>query len=62
MSKLRISQVVVQLHLLDEFDAPVPAEPISFVGSQEGTAVEKAKVWLTDISLEITPPVEVEDA
>jgi hypothetical protein len=49
MSDLRVSQIIVQLVLLDEFDAPRHAEPIVFAGDADGTAEVKLAAWLGDL-------------
>jgi hypothetical protein len=43
---LRVSQIVVSLVLLDEYDAPKNADPIAFAGDAEGTAAEKLRGWV----------------
>lgn len=49
MSGLRVSQIVVQLVLLDEYDAPTKSEPIVFAGGADGTAIEKLRAWCDDL-------------
>lgn len=46
----RISQIMVQVILLDEFDAPHQQQPIGFQGDADGTALEKAKAFLEELS------------
>lgn len=46
---LRVSQIMVQLVLLDEHDAPQRPDPLAFQGDAEGTAVEKAQAFLKDL-------------
>lgn len=41
---------MVQVILLDEFDAPHQQQPIGFQGDADGTALEKAKAFLEELS------------
>lgn len=48
--KLRVSQIVVNLVLLNEHDAPIPADqPIIFTGDANGTAAENLAGWLAKL-------------
>lgn len=47
--RMRVSQLVVQAVLLDEFDAPQQTEPVTFSGDGEGTAADKLRDWLDDL-------------
>jgi len=46
---MRVSYITVQLVLLDEYDAPKEAKPITFLGDSEGSAAEKLQLWLADL-------------
>lgn len=49
-SKLRVSQIVVNLVLLNEHDAPIPADqPVVFTGDANGTAAENLAGWLAKL-------------
>ena len=57
--KLRVSQIVVTLVLIDEYDALKNADPLVFTGDPDGTAAEKATVFLTDsLPQLLTAPIE----
>lgn len=45
---LRISKLIFQVVLLDEFDDIKESEPIQFSGNADSTAVEKARAWLDE--------------
>lgn len=47
--KLRVSQIVVQLVLLDEHDAPIRPDAASFAGNENGTAAENLIAWLVTL-------------
>lgn len=54
LPKLRVSQIVVNVVLLNEHDAPIPAEqPIVFTGDENGTAAENAATWLTNMPVHL---------
>ena len=56
--KLRVSQIVVTLVLIDEYDALKNADPLVFTGDVDGSAAEKATAFLTDSLPQLlnTPP------
>ncbi len=41
----RVSQIIVQVILLDEYDAPKPTDPVTLQGDAEGSAIEKLRAW-----------------
>lgn len=48
--KLRVSQIVVNLILLNEHDAPIPnTEPLVFTGDENGTAADNLAGWLAKL-------------
>jgi hypothetical protein len=54
-----VSQVVIVLGLIDQFDAPRQTDQIVFVGDNEGTAVAKATAFLTNnLPAMLEAPVE----
>lgn len=46
---LRVSQIHLQVVLLDEFDAPRPTDAVTFSGDAQATAWEKAAVWIAEL-------------
>lgn len=49
-SSLRVSQIIVNLILLNEHDAPLPADqPIIFIGDENGTAADNLAGWLAKL-------------
>ena len=53
---LRVSQIVVQLVLLNEHDAPVHPEPLVFVGNEGGSAADQLTEWLPTLPAQLDPP------
>lgn len=51
--KLRVSQIVVSLVLLNEHDSPVTPEPVMFSGNEDGTAVENLALWLETLPMQL---------
>lgn len=48
--KLRVAQIIVNLVLLNEHDAPVSStEPLVFTGDANGTAAENLVGWLAKL-------------
>lgn len=48
--KLRVSQIVVNVVLLNEHDAPIPADqPLVFTGDENGTAADNLTGWLAKL-------------
>ncbi len=50
---LRVSQIVVNLVLLNEHDAPVTPDAIAFAGNETGTAAEQLAAWLGGLSAQL---------
>ena len=49
VTQLRVSQIIVQLVLLNEHDAPIHPDQLVFHGDPAGTAPEKLAAWLTEL-------------
>lgn len=49
----RLSQVIVQAVLLDEFDAPATTEPIVLSGDADGSAIDKARAFLDELEAKL---------
>lgn len=48
-TKLRVSQIAVNLVLINEHDAPTQADPVVFTGDENGTAAENLMGWLAKL-------------
>ena len=46
--KMRVSQIVVQVLFIDEYDAPKQSDPVTFTGDADGTAVEQTQRWIKE--------------
>lgn len=51
--KLRVSQIVVSLVLLNEHDAPITPEPVLFAGDENGTAAENLALWIETLPMQL---------
>jgi hypothetical protein len=47
---LRVSQIHIQVVLLDKYDAPQTADTVTFIGDAESTAVQKAGEFLISLT------------
>ena len=47
--KLRVSQIVVNLVLVNEHDAPVQPDQLVFTGNENGTAAENLIAWMNNL-------------
>lgn len=50
---LRVSQIAVNLVLLNEHDAPVSPEQIVFAGNENGTAIDNLMAWVAALPLQL---------
>lgn len=59
--RVRVSQIIVQIVVLDQHDAPINADPLVFVGNENGTAADNLAAWLADLPAQLetagAPPV-----
>lgn len=52
-SGLRVSQIIVNLVLLDEHDSPVRPDALIFQGDETGSAAEHLAAWLGELPMQL---------